>query len=226
VKTKRAQPAPNSREAAARETRAAILAAATELFSEKGYTATSIQDVATKIGKAYGVVHWHFEDKESLLVAVLELLEGSFTKELVTAVAKHGVSGSSADILDVILTRSAELMDQNADHVRLIAVVQAELMGKSPRVEKALRGAYERVAALVLPILEGGVERGLVSQGLDLGCATHMFVGMYLGAILQQRLFRTRYPAKVAMPVAHAMLRRAVLREPTPTTKKKKGARP
>jgi AcrR family transcriptional regulator len=206
-----------ARQEAALQTRLAILAAATELFSQKGYHATSIQDVATKIGKAYGVVHWHFEDKESLLVAVLEALEASFRGELMAAVARHASESerdTHTDVLDIILGRAAELMERNAHYVRLLAVVQAELTGKSARVEKALRGAYERVAAPLLPILEEGVARGLVPRGLDLGCATQMFAGMYLGAILQQRLFRARYPAHVALPVVHAMLRRAVLREP------------
>src|SRR6266849_1384030 len=51
------------RSAARRE---AILAAALDEFSARGFAATRLDDVAQRAGVAKGTIYLHFEDKESL----------------------------------------------------------------------------------------------------------------------------------------------------------------
>ncbi len=48
-----------------------ILDAATELFSENGYNATSISDIAKKAGISKGLVYNYFKSKEDLLDAII-----------------------------------------------------------------------------------------------------------------------------------------------------------
>ncbi len=52
----------------------AVLTAASELFAEKGPTATSIREVATRAGVNHGLVHRHFGSKRQLLAATLQHL--------------------------------------------------------------------------------------------------------------------------------------------------------
>lgn len=52
--------------------RTAILDAALELFSHRGYGATSMRDVAGKAGVSTGSVYHHFADKEAIFLALLE----------------------------------------------------------------------------------------------------------------------------------------------------------
>lgn len=52
--------------------RTAILVAALELFSHRGYGATSMRDIAGKAGVSTGSVYHHFKDKESIFQALLE----------------------------------------------------------------------------------------------------------------------------------------------------------
>lgn len=51
--------------------RAAILEAALELFSHRGYGATSMRDIASKAGVSTGSVYHHFADKEAIFLALL-----------------------------------------------------------------------------------------------------------------------------------------------------------
>jgi len=53
-------------------TRARLLDAAMQLFWEKGYGSTSIQDVLLKVGVHAGSLYHFFPAKQDLLVAVLE----------------------------------------------------------------------------------------------------------------------------------------------------------
>lgn len=52
--------------------RTAILDAALELFSHRGYGATSMRDIASKAGVSTGSVYHHFQDKEAIFQALLE----------------------------------------------------------------------------------------------------------------------------------------------------------
>lgn len=53
------------------QTRAAIACAALELFLERGYRATRIDDVAQRAGVAKGTVYLHFADKRALFTGVV-----------------------------------------------------------------------------------------------------------------------------------------------------------
>ena len=56
----------------ARRTRAAILDAAARLFSEQGYQATSVGDVANAAGVSLGTVYQYFRDRSDLVAALLQ----------------------------------------------------------------------------------------------------------------------------------------------------------
>jgi TetR/AcrR family transcriptional regulator, cholesterol catabolism regulator len=49
-----------------------VLAAATRVFHEKGYAATSIQDVADALGMLKGSLYYYIDSKEDLLFAIIE----------------------------------------------------------------------------------------------------------------------------------------------------------
>jgi AcrR family transcriptional regulator len=55
------------------DTRAAILAAARELFAAQGYGGTSVRSIATAAGVDSALVHHYFGTKDDLFVAALEL---------------------------------------------------------------------------------------------------------------------------------------------------------
>lgn len=58
-------------------TRAALLAAATRLFAEKGYEATSTEEILAAAGLTRGALYHHFADKRALfLAAALAIDEG------------------------------------------------------------------------------------------------------------------------------------------------------
>lgn len=52
--------------------RTAILEAALDLYSHRGYGATSMRDIAAKAGVSTGSVYHHFDDKEAIFQALLE----------------------------------------------------------------------------------------------------------------------------------------------------------
>jgi AcrR family transcriptional regulator len=53
-------------------TRERILAVASELFVEQGYDATSLRQIADRLGFTKAALYYHFQSKEDLLAALLE----------------------------------------------------------------------------------------------------------------------------------------------------------
>lgn len=54
------------------ETRAQVLDAAERVFSEKGVTNTSLNEIATAAGVTRGAIYWHFKNKYELIEALLQ----------------------------------------------------------------------------------------------------------------------------------------------------------
>lgn len=63
-------------------TRAAILEAASRLFSERGYEGTGIRDIEDAAGVNRGVVTYHFGNKEAIWKAVVEFLFTPYLEDL------------------------------------------------------------------------------------------------------------------------------------------------
>ena len=66
-------------------TRAAILAAATDLFGTQGFAATSVDQIATAAGVAKGAVYHHFPTKEAVFEAVFEEASEVLARDVMTA---------------------------------------------------------------------------------------------------------------------------------------------
>lgn len=63
--------------AEAEQTRQDILDAALELFHAKGYSRTTLEDIALSAAVTRGAIYWHFKDKGDLFMAIKEEVERS-----------------------------------------------------------------------------------------------------------------------------------------------------
>jgi AcrR family transcriptional regulator len=70
------------------ERREAILKAAATAFAHKGFSATSMDDVAAEAKITKLIVYRHFESKEDLYEAVLERVSGRLAEEFVDAITR------------------------------------------------------------------------------------------------------------------------------------------
>lgn len=76
---------PRNRRPRDREEKAAeIVAAATDLFTDVGFEKTSLSSIASAAGVTTTTIYWYFDDKDALLVGVLDQLLADFLDEIGT----------------------------------------------------------------------------------------------------------------------------------------------
>ncbi|MFI6764866.1 TetR/AcrR family transcriptional regulator [Streptomyces sp. NPDC050355] len=86
-----------SREESRQQTRHRLLAAAAELFAERGVNGTSVEQIAERAGYTRGAFYGNFEDKNAL---VAELLHDRTRRELEEVRSLTEGAASGADALD------------------------------------------------------------------------------------------------------------------------------
>ena len=70
------------RETEARSTREALIEAALELFTERGYAAVATEEIVARAKVTRGALYHHFEDKRDLFRAVFQRVEGGLMERI------------------------------------------------------------------------------------------------------------------------------------------------
>jgi TetR/AcrR family acrAB operon transcriptional repressor len=158
------------------ETRDHILDAAERMFSARGVSRTSLEDIASAAGVTRGAIYWHFRDKSDLFAAMVnrvtlpmeamvarssdESIEdplASLRACAVTALKRTATDAQCRRVFDVV-THKCEYLGEMAGVKRRISSIQK---GCVDRAEQAIRNAIRRGQ------LPASVNPRLAAIGLD-----------------------------------------------------------
>ncbi|MFI9532951.1 TetR/AcrR family transcriptional regulator [Nocardia fusca] len=152
------RPAPKSRRGI--RTRAALIAAAREVFEADGFVDARISDITRTAGVASGSFYTHFDSKEEVFAAVAEQVREEMLHPHVRARA------GSDDPRDWIAAANREYLRSYRRNARLMAVLEqvsrVDPQFAALRAERA-SAFIDRNAALIRDLQE----RGLVTARLD-----------------------------------------------------------
>jgi AcrR family transcriptional regulator len=155
-----------------RERSEEVYRAALRLFREKGYHATSMQDIAEAVGLYKGSLYHYIGGKEDLLVQVFERAMGTLLGDVERIVADSSL-GPSAQ-LRLIVQAHVTCVSENLDALTVYLHEFRALAGASLANVRAQRDRY---AQLVGEIVGRGVRLGEF-QTADVGIATLGLLGM------------------------------------------------
>ena len=132
--------------------REAIIAAALDEFSARGFAATRIDDVARRAGVAKGTIYLYFRDKESLFQELVRTLLSPLVGTL--------VDGHLADVpVQAVGEAVAELFVREIFGTRRKDVIRL-IITEGPRFPKIAKFYYHEVIERALSAMRGGL--GLV----------------------------------------------------------------
>jgi TetR/AcrR family transcriptional regulator len=134
-----------------------LLAAALELFVEKGFAATRAEEVAKRAGVSKGTLFLYFSSKEELFKAVVrENISGRFGE---WAAELDNYQGSSADLLRFCITAWWERIGSTK-----ASGITKLMMSEAGNFPELLRFYKEEVIepgnALIERVLQRGIDRG------------------------------------------------------------------
>lgn len=168
------------------EAHGAILDATFELLKEVGYDALAMEAIATRAGVGKATVYRRWSTKEALVAEALE----RFMRAI-----RVPDTGTTRDDLLGMMDSAVAMYREPSTHGLLSALVAA--MARSERIAQAVRSGF--IAARrdgLRQVLERGVARGDLRQGLDLELALDVLGGplfyraLITGGPIDERLTR------------------------------------
>jgi TetR/AcrR family acrAB operon transcriptional repressor len=166
----------------AQQTKEAVLEAALQVFSEKGYAAATLNEIAARAAVTRGAIYWHFNNKAELYNTLL--LEASSTSAQVVEQAA-GEGGELPEILRRIFIRLLNAVEQDP---RLRATLELELFKTAQLSEleesrKQHLASGEELIAGIASVMQLGMQDGYLREDVDAVTMARSFIGFQNGMI-------------------------------------------
>ncbi len=162
-------------QARSRATRTRLLAAAEQVFADKGYDGAKISDIAEEAGCSVGAVYFRFKDKSALFSAIAR----SFIEDARSGLPflLKGASGDSETIIRSFVAATAANFRKHRGLFR--AIVERGL--DNPQAMKTIFGFREELAASLETALQGGR-----AARLPIRVMTQMVYGFLIAGVLNK----------------------------------------
>jgi AcrR family transcriptional regulator len=149
-----------------------IVSFAAELFAQKGFGATSIDDIATGLGVTKGALYYHVKNKEEILRLIF-LTVLTVSEEPLRSIAESEI-------------HPAKKMKQVIEHHTGIAIDRSPAMMVFSREQAHLSGPFAREILLrkkayetyIVQIIEEGIAAGCFKKELDSKIVAFGLLGM------------------------------------------------
>ena len=139
--------------------RSTVLAASVEVFNERGYDGTSMEDLSARLGIGKSSIYHHVESKEALLGLALDrALDG--LEQAATEVRDQPVP--AVDRLEMLLRRSVAVLVERLPYVTLLLRVRG-----NTEVERTALTRRRRIDRLMTELVEEAVAEGSLRGDVD-----------------------------------------------------------
>ena len=140
------------------KTKRKIFETSMKLFAEKGYDATSIEDITATVGVAKGTLYYHFSSKEEIFNFLIEegvkLLQNSID-------IKTSKSSNYIDKIKAIVLIQIKIV---LKYENLITILFIQFYEKEARNQKCQKHTYEYIDKI-----EGIVKQGIEKKQIKYG---------------------------------------------------------
>ena len=160
-----------SRAAKAAERRDAIVAAALAEFSEKGFAAARLDDIAKRAGVAKGTIYLYFRDREELVEKTFETAIGELHKRLDAALDSDG---TFEERLRAVMTAQLGFFNENREFFRLYHSLRmpegtsAQQRRQKRNCQPQFQTRVDRLAKILQQAMDAGEVRPLDPKRLAL----------------------------------------------------------
>ena len=173
-----------------------IIQAALEVFAERGFAATKLEDVAKKAGVTKGTIYLYFENKEALFKA---LIRGT----IVPVIAQgeeiaQAFTGSARDLFEKLVREYWRLVGETA-----LASIPRLMIAEAGNFPQLARFYYQEVITRGHRLMAGVLERGIKAgefKKIDLAVATKLAMAPLMHAVVARKAFAHCMPEGFDVP--------------------------
>ena len=162
------------------KTKRKIFETSMKLFAEKGYDATSIEDITATVGVAKGTLYYHFSSKEEIFNFLVEegikLLQNSI--DIKTAKFPNYI-----DKIKAIVLIQIKIVVKYED---LITILLSQFLGNEARNQKCQKHILEYVNKIE-EIVKEGIKAGEIKKGNPQAIASEIY-----GLIFSSLVYKAR----------------------------------
>jgi len=162
-----------------------ILDAALTVFYKKGFTQSTIADIAETAGVAVGTIYNYYKNKQDLLVSlVTDHIAVSSVVESFSNLLEHPPGPGDTASLSPIFKERLDIGFKNVDRM-------AMLMGEIHRDRKLRQLFYEQVLGPILKLLERYLESSIsngAARPLNPALVARTMAGMFIGLTLLYKI--------------------------------------
>lgn len=149
-------------------TKRKIFETAMELFAQKGYDGTSVEEITSVVGIAKGTLYYHFSSKEEIFNFLIDegmkLLRNSI--EIKTSKYK-----STIDKIKAVILIQIKII---VKYENLITLVISQMWGKEERNLRCREYVFEYIK-IIEDIIKEGIENGEIYEGDPEAMASGIF---------------------------------------------------
>ncbi|MEU1627233.1 TetR/AcrR family transcriptional regulator [Streptomyces sp. NPDC020096] len=169
-------------------TRQRLYEAAVTLIAEKGFSSTTVDEIAERAGVAKGTVYYNFASKNDLFEELLRHGVGLLTASLREASEKViAAGGSRVDALDAMIRAGLVFIGRYPSFTQLYV---AELWRTNRAWQSTLMMVRQEAIAVVEKVLREAVDGGELSDEIDVPLTASALFGMVLVAALDWQAFQ------------------------------------
>ncbi|MEJ5254164.1 MAG: TetR/AcrR family transcriptional regulator [Acidimicrobiales bacterium] len=155
-----------------------LVAAAAQVFAEKGYDGAGVAEIARRAGLTTGAIYSRFSGKAELLAAAIR----SCTEEEFNQLfADHAFDGRATDLLRTVGSRLVTRTPQPGHALLLEAFVAAR---RDEEVARLLRSHLTERAERLATVVEASKADGLIDPAVDTRSIVHLAHAVGLGFLL------------------------------------------
>ena len=154
-----------------------ILEAATRVFAEKGFRRATTREVAREAGVSEGTIYNYFEDKDALLIAIMDMLNET---ERRAEDFEEGLVTGFRSFVEAYLHRRMALIWENRE---LFRVVLSEMLVNTGVRERYMREIMEPTMRIGEENFGSRVKRG-ETRTTDAALTTRVTAGAVVGLLV------------------------------------------
>lgn len=161
------------------KTKRKIFETSMKLFAEKGYDATSIEEITATVGVAKGTLYYHFSSKEEIFNFLIEegikLLQNSVDIKT----SKHN---NYIDKIKAIVLIQIKIV---AKYENIITILLSQFWGTKERNKKCQELVYQYIGKIE-KIVQEGIEKGEIKKGDTRAIASEIY-GLICSTLVYQK---------------------------------------